>query len=149
MIAKMRLYGMESVEIKEVAYTELQAFIHQVRKQVFVVEQKVPSELEFDETDPLSTHVVAFIDKRAVATGRISRDGKIGRMAVLKRFRKKGVGQKILQKLIEIGHRNGLKKLYLSSQCHAILFYEKAGFKAQGPVYEEAGIDHRLMTLSI
>ena len=136
---------MGSIEIKEVAYTESKEFIHQVRKRVFIIEQKVPPELEFDEADPVSTHVVAFIDARPVATGRISRDGRIGRMAVLKSFRKKGIGQKILQKLIEIGHRNGLKKLYLSSQCHAIPFYEKAGFTAQGPVYEEAGIDHRLM----
>ena len=136
---------MRALEIKEVAYTQAQDFIHQVRKQVFIVEQKVPAELEFDEADPLAVHVVAFINSQPVATGRIAPDGKIGRMAVLKNFRKKGIGQKILQRLVDIGCHNGLKKLYLSSQCHAIPFYEKVGFTPQGPVYEEAGIDHRLM----
>jgi predicted GNAT family N-acyltransferase len=136
---------MEAFEVKEVAYTESQGFIHQVRKQVFIVEQKVPAELEFDDADPLSVHLVAFINGQPVATGRISPEGKIGRMAVLKNFRKKGIGQDILKRLVDIGCRLGLKELYLSSQCHAIPFYEKAGFMAQGPVYEEAGIDHRMM----
>jgi len=89
--------------------------------------------------------VVAFTNAQPVATGRISPDGKIGRMAVLRTYRKKGIGLKMLQRLIAIGRRKGLKKMYLSSQCHAIPFYEREGFKAQGPVYEEAGIDHRLM----
>jgi len=139
---------MEILEIKEVTYNGSQEFIHQVRKRVFVVEQKVPPELEFDETDPVSVHVLAFVNAKPVATGRISPDGKIGRMAVLKNFRKKGIGLKILLRLIDIGRRRGLNKIYLSAQRHAIPFYEKAGFTARGPVYAEAGIDHRLMIMS-
>ena len=140
---------MDFIEINEVSYFESKKFIHRVRNKVFIVEQKVPVELEFDEKDPVSSHVVAFIKQASIATGRIASDGKIGRMAVLKEFRRKGVGTKILEKLIQIGAENRIKKFYISSQCHAIPFYEKKGFFAEGPIYKEAGIDHRLMKKSI
>lgn len=136
---------LESIEIKKVSYSESKEFIHQVRNSVFIVEQNVPVELEFDEKDPISSHVVAFLSHHPIATGRITPDGKIGRMAVLKPFRKNGIGKKILNRLLNIGKESSLKKFYLSAQCHAIPFYEKMGFIAEGPLYKEAGIDHRLM----
>ena len=119
---------MDFIEINEVSYFESKKFIHRVRNKVFIVEQKVPVELEFDEKDPVSSHVVAFIKQASIATGRIASDGKIGRMAVLKEFRRKGVGTKILEKLISatayinFPPENRIKKFYLSSQCHAIPF---------------------------
>jgi len=131
--------------IKEVSYTLSKELINNVRYAVFVVEQNVPPELEFDDQDPMSVHVVALINLVPVATGRLAPDGKIGRMAVLKNFRIKGIGRKILLKLIEIGQGKGVREYYLSSQYHAIPFYEKMGFIAEGPMYVEAGIDHRLM----
>jgi len=134
-----------SLEIKEVSYISSKELIHKVRHAVFVVEQNIPPELEFDDKDPMSVHVMAIMNFVPVATGRLVPDGKIGRMAVLKNLRKKGIGRKILLKLIEIGRNKGVREYYLSSQCHAISFYEKMGFVAEGPKYLEAGIDHRLM----
>jgi len=134
-----------NLKIKEVSYKSFRELIHKVRYAVFVVEQNIPPELEFDDQDPMSVHVLALIDAAPVATGRLAPDGKIGRMAVLKNFREKGIGGKILSKLIEIGREKGIDQFYLSAQFHAISFYEKMGFIAEGPTYLEAGIDHCLM----
>lgn len=131
--------------IKEVTYASSIELIHNVRYAVFVAEQNVPQDLEFDDQDPMSIHVVAFKNLVPIGTGRLASDGKIGRMAVLKNFRKQGIGRKILLKLIQIGREKGIRKYYLSSQCHAIPFYEKMDFIAEGPTYLEAGINHRLM----
>jgi len=76
-------------------------------------------------------------------------DGHIGRMAVLKEHRSKGVGQKILLKLVEAAREKGWKQVELSSQIQAVAFYERFGFQRLGDVYVEAGIDHVDMRLDL
>jgi predicted GNAT family N-acyltransferase len=73
--------------------------------------------------------------------------GQIGRMAVLPQFRGKGIGKAILLKLVALAQTQKISSLMLHSQALAIPFYEKYGFNTQGPIYEEAGIDHRNMIL--
>lgn len=139
------LIPMTGIRIEPTDFHTDRDLIYGIRKTVFIVEQSVPEEIEVDEYDAAARHVLAFLDGRAVGTGRITADGRIGRMAVLADCRGCGVGRAILDALIDTGRRAGAPRLFLSAQCHAIPFYEKSGFVASGPVYQEAGIDHRHM----
>lgn len=114
-----------------------------VRLAVFVDEQGVPESEEIDDKDAEAIHVLAE-DEQAnpIATGRLTKDGRIGRMAVLESCRGKNIGFHILQKLIEEAKNTGFTQIRLSSQLHAIPFYEKAGFKRTGKIYDDCGIPH-------
>ena len=116
-----------------------------IRETVFVAEQGVPAEIEMDEMDAPCVHALAFGGARAVGTGRLLPDGHIGRMAVLKEFRGKGVGGALLAKLMEAAKSRGDREVLLSAQVHAVPFYQSYGFEPFGEVYEEAGIPHRDM----
>lgn len=120
--------------------------IRHIRYLVFVEEQQVPLDLDFDGRDPVCTHVLAYDDKgQAVGTGRIQKDGKIGRMAVLREARDQGVGAAMLHKLMQIAAEEGHTEVYLDAQEQASKFYEKNGFIADGDVFMDAGIPHRRM----
>lgn len=138
---------MASIDIRAASFATDVELIFSLRKTVFIDEQGVPEEIEMDELDPVCQHVVAWRDGVAVGTGRIASDGRIGRMAVIAGCRGEGIGGDILAGLIRLGQEIGLQHFYLSAQCQAIPFYEKAGFVASGPVYDDAGIEHRHMTL--
>jgi predicted GNAT family N-acyltransferase len=117
-----------------------------VRRRVFVEEQNVPEELEWDGEDARSRHVVALAgDGTPVGTGRLLRDGHIGRMAVLREWRGRGVGSAILARLLRLAAEAGHPLARLHAQTHAVRFYEKQGFAVQGGEFMEAGIPHVLM----
>ena len=121
------------------------AAVRQIRSQVFILEQQVPPELEWDEHEDHAVHVLCRRDGAPAAVGRlVITDGraKIGRVAVLKRYRGQGLGAAVCEKLIEIARDEGAKEIYLNAQLHARGFYEKLGFTARGEIFEEAGIDH-------
>jgi predicted GNAT family N-acyltransferase len=120
-----------------------------VRFEVFVKEQGVPAEIELDEADAQSIHALAFYDAQVVGTGRLLPDSHVGRMAVLKEFRGKGIGSALLVKLIEAASRRGDRSLVLSAQVHALNFYRAHGFVPEGEVYQDAGIPHQDMRRSI
>ncbi len=101
------------------------------------------------QNDPLCRHVLACDGNRPIGTGRIDPKGKVGRMAILPAYRGTGVGRRILEALIQYGKDNGLRHFYLSSQTHAVGFYEKAGFVRYGEEFEEAGIGHVMMAMDI
>jgi len=118
----------------------------ELRYAVFVDEQAVPIELERDEHDAVSLHAIAYApDGAALGTGRLLSDGHIGRMAVSRSVRGRGVGGAILEALVEQARLMGHSQAVLSAQCHAQPFYRAHGFAAQGAVYDDAGIDHILM----
>lgn len=116
-----------------------------LRREVFIVEQGVPEELEWDEYDAVSVHALALIDGEAVGCGRLLPDGHIGRMAVRKAFRRQGVGRALLDSLVTTAIGRGLSLLQLHAQIHAQGFYAQAGFVGEGDEFEEAGIPHRRM----
>jgi predicted GNAT family N-acyltransferase len=121
-----------------------------LRVEVFVVEQGVPIELEWDEADEVSTHAVAYDEAgQVIATGRLLPDGHIGRMAVRKSARGKGIGSEVLAALLEEAKRMRFHELVLNAQTHAIDFYFKHGFQIEGDEFLEAGIPHRRMTLAL
>lgn len=137
------------LKIELLDWPKAQAEAQRIRFIVFVDEQRVPPELEMDEHDAMSLHAIAFSEGKAVGTGRLLLDGHIGRMAVLKEWRGRGVGRALLQALVEAARRRGDRDVVLNSQVHALGFYGAEGFKAEGPVYEEAGIPHQVMRLKL
>ena len=121
-----------------------------LRIEVFVVEQGVPVELEWDEADQISTHAVAYDEAgQPVATGRLLPDGHIGRMAVRKSARGQGIGAEVMQALLNEAKRLGYRELVLHAQTHAIAFYTRYGFELHGDTFMEAGIPHQMMTLAL
>ena len=114
-----------------------------VRTPVFVKEQRVPHDIEIDEFDPLYLHVIATdADGNPVGTARMSDDGHIGRCAVLKQYRGRGIGAFLVTMLIDKAVDSGLQSVYLNSQVSAVPFYEKLGFVPNGPEFIEAAIVH-------
>jgi predicted GNAT family N-acyltransferase len=116
-----------------------------IRFTVFCEEQGVPLDIELDEEDPLSIHAVAYEGGKPVATARLLPDGHIGRMAVLKHWRGRGIGGLMLTRLIERAKQRGDREVVLSAQIHAAPFYAAHGFVAHGEEYMEAGIRHQAM----
>ena len=114
-----------------------------LRVEVFVIEQGVPIELEWDEGDTVSIHAVAYDDdNEPVATGRLLPDGHIGRMAVSKSLRGQGIGSLVLGTLLKEARRQGHTRLVLHAQVTARAFYVRHGFIAEGDDFMEAGMAH-------
>jgi len=122
-----------------------------VRHAVFVHEQKVPIEIEVDDGDPVSFHVLARdSSNRSIGTARISREGRIGRVAVLKEWRKQGVGTAVMRYRINHAKESRVSdRLMLHAQTWTIGFYESLGFVAEGEEFSEANIPHRTMILEL
>jgi len=124
--------------------------LQEVRTEVFVHEQGVPLELELDELDPASRHVLAESDQgQAIGTGRLLPDGHIGRMAVLSDWRGRGVGTAMLTELLEMARAAGLDAVVLNAQTHALGFYARFGFEPQGEAFLDAGLPHLSMRLKL
>jgi predicted GNAT family N-acyltransferase len=124
--------------------------LYQIRRIVFVEEQSVPEELEQDEHDEACWHVLARdADGHPIGTGRLLGDGHIGRIAVLKPWRGRGLGNAIMVKLIAMAKERGFAEVMLNAQVYALDFYRSLGFKAEGEAFMEAGIPHRAMRLTL
>jgi predicted GNAT family N-acyltransferase len=122
-----------------------------IRLRVFVREQGVPVEIEMDGDDKRALHFLALKAGKTVGTARVvmhHKSAKVGRMAVLKTYRGKGVGTKLLKRAIATATRLGAQKIYLHAQVNVIGFYEALAFRCVGPVFTEAGIPHRKMILT-
>lgn len=120
--------------------------IREIRERVFIDEQSVPRDIEWDGLDPQCVHVLAETANRdAIGTGRLQKSGKIGRMAVLRPWRGRQVGSQILSCLLEAAKQQGIAEVYLHAQTGALDFYTRFGFAAEGEEFREADIPHRLM----
>lgn len=126
-----------------------QAQIKSIRRQVFVEEQSVPEQLEWDGLDETASHWLAWEDGKAVATARLLPDGHLGRMAVLADYRRQGIGAQLLRTLINTASDRQLLELYLHAQLHAIPLYQSAGFNLEGDEFLDAGMPHRTMRLRL
>ena len=117
-----------------------------VRESVFVNEQKVPPEMERDEFDALSYHVVAYgSNQQVIGTGRLLPDGHIGRLAVVSDWRGRGVGRALMDALMDEADARGYDQLQLNAQTQALGFYRQFAFVEVGMNFMEAGIPHRTM----
>jgi len=136
--------------ITEASWSQQGSILSNLRKIVFIVEQNVPQEEEWDGLDEDSWHWLACDEKeQPIGTSRLLPDGQIGRMAVLKEFRGKGVGAALLERAVEKARHLGMSQVFLNAQTHAEVFYRKAGFIPEGEEFMEAGIPHQRMTQQI
>ncbi len=121
-----------------------------IRQRVFVHEQGVPAHEETDETDATATHVLALAEGKPIGTGRIVRllsgEAKIGRMAVVQGWRRRGVGSRLLIFLEEQAKLQGVVRAVLNSQTYVKAFYARHGYTEEGEVFTEAGIEHIRMS---
>ena len=137
--------------VRDADFTADFTSIRLVREAVFIDEQRVPRELEFDERDPKCRHVLAFDGTAPVGTGRLDLDygGKVGRVAVLATHRRRGVGIAVMERLHEIARERKLAQLWCNAQLTAVPFYERLGYVSSGPVFVEADIDHVRMQIEL
>lgn len=123
-----------------------------LRREVFVEEQHVPEELEIDEEDKIAFHLLVLKTEEAVATLRMLPHGesiKIGRVAVKKEYRRRGLGTRLVTLAIEHAVRGEFIDAILDAQLESIPFYEGLGFLEEGDVFMDAGIPHKKMRLGI
>lgn len=127
----------------------LRAKAYALRREVFVVEQRVPAEIELDEQDAEAFHAVALLGDRCIGTGRLVVQaggvGRVGRMAVDAAFRRCGIGDLVLAALEGRARAQGLREIELHAQCYVERFYAKHGYAREGATFEEAGIEHVVM----
>lgn len=123
------------------------AALRRVRTRVFVEEQNVPLDLEWDGLDADCVHMLAMAGEKAIGTGRLTPDGHIGRMAVIADWRGRGVGAALLIQLMKAARARGDRYCELNAQVSAIGFYERFGFRTEGETFLDAGIVHRRMHL--
>lgn len=136
--------------VREVEWHTYAVELRAIRRAVFIEEQRVPEELEWDDVDARCHHVLAYTSEgEAIGTGRLLPDGHIGRMAVLLAWRGKGAGSAILQVLLTLARRHRFAVARLNAQTHAVGFYAKHGFAVTGEEFMEAGIPHRAMLLRL
>ena len=137
------------IDIQGVDWYQQQGALKAIRKSVFIDEQHVPRDLEWDGQDDDCIHFLASLNAIPVATARLTARGQIGRMAVLREYRGIGIGSRLLAAVIEQARQSGFKQVFLHAQVNVIGFYEKSGFSAEGDIFIDAGIEHRTMRLSI
>jgi predicted GNAT family N-acyltransferase len=136
--------------VRILAWREALPLARPVRDKVFIEEQRVPRELEWDEWDESCDHAVA-VDAagNAIGTARLLPDGRIGRMAVLKERRGKGVGAALLRAMLDRARERSMTRAVLHAQVRAAGFYRRFGFRERGEEFLEAGIPHVEMTLEL
>lgn len=137
----------------EIAVSDDLASCHLLRRIVFIEEQGVSEAEEMDDLDDGGIHILATENAIPIGTARVHIKGevaKIGRVCVLKAHRGTGLGAALINAAIDEARQHAaVKTVKLGAQLHALGFYEKLGFVAQGPVFDDAGIDHREMVLSL
>jgi predicted GNAT family N-acyltransferase len=134
-----------SIRVREADWERDCETLERLRTTVFVLEQGVPRQIEWDGRDREARHVIAEVDGEAVGCGRLLAEGRIGRLAVLAEHRGTGLGGALLDALLLLAQRQGLSGVYLHAQEDAVGFYARAGFRGDGTVFEEAGIRHCTM----
>ncbi len=146
--------GESVVDLKTGSWDELKDGAAALRTEVFVEEQEIPQELEWDEHDAKALHALVLNKLgQPVATGRLLQPqpklAQIGRMAVSKALRGGNLGRMVIDSLVEAARQRGDHQVILHAQCSAEGFYRRLGFKAHGEVFQDAGIDHIEMTLKL
>lgn len=135
--------------VKYGSWDQLQQDAKLIRKLVFISEQNIPEQDEWDDQDAISQHFVVYDQNQPIATARLLANNSVGRVAVLKAYRGQGIGRLIMLEIIAYAQAQKRPNLQLSSQVHAISFYEKLGFSIQGDEYDECGIPHIEMVMPI
>ena len=138
---------MSQFKIRAGRWDELQNDAKLIREQVFIQEQQIAVEDEWDAEDAVSLHFVVYDQDQPIATARLLQNNSVGRVAVLKSHRGTGIGKLLMQQIIQQAKHEQREFLKLSSQVHAMQFYAGLGFKVEGEQYLDCGIPHIDMRL--
>ena len=138
---------MSQFTIRTGRWDELQNDAKLIREQVFIQEQQIAVEDEWDAEDAVSLHFVVYAQDQPIATARLLQNNSVGRVAVLKSHRGAGIGKLLMQQIIQQAKHQQREFLKLSSQVHAIQFYAGLGFNVEGEQYLDCGIPHIDMQL--
>ncbi|MEZ2904053.1 GNAT family N-acetyltransferase [Acinetobacter terrestris] len=138
---------MSQFSIRTGRWDELQNDAKLIREQVFIQEQQIAVEDEWDAEDAISVHFVVYDQDQPIATARLLQNNSVGRVAVLKSHRGLGIGKLLMHQIIQQAKHQQREFLKLSSQVHAIQFYAGLGFKVEGEQYLDCGIPHIDMRL--
>ena len=133
---------MSDIHVRLAHWQKDNADLRRIREAVFVAEQAVPAELEWDDEDIEAMHFLACEGDYPIGTARLLADGQIGRVSVLKDWRGLKVGEKLMQAVIAEAEKRGLRQQMLTAQVHATPFYERLGFRIVSDEYLDAGIPH-------
>lgn len=139
----------EDIQISRVRWEDSGPVLAEIRREVFIMEQGVPAELELDDHDATARHFLALApDGEPIGTARLLPSGRIGRVAVLSSWRGKGIGRVLMTEVLRAACEPGLPRPHLHAQVPTIPFYESLGFVVCGEGFEEAGIAHQPMELA-
>lgn len=130
------------MEISFVRWEDAQSELRHIRQMVFIEEQQVPEELEWDEDDKIAVHMLGKTDGQPAACARLTSDGRFGRLAVLKEHRKQGWGSKLIRLAEKFLHSKKINKIYLHSQANSYYFYFQHGFRPTKEMLWDANIPH-------
>lgn len=133
---------MNRIHVRVASWQKDNADIRRIREAVFIAEQSVPAELEWDADDINATHFLACEGDYAVGTARLLPDGEIGRVSVLKDWRGMKIGDALMHAVLAQAQARGLNPQRLSAQVQAAPFYERLGFSVVGDEFLEVGIAH-------
>ncbi len=139
----------DSIVVRTADWHSDKKHLTQIRRLVFIEEQKVPENLEWDEFDQSAIHFLVTHKNQPVGCARLKADGQIGRMAILANIRNQGIGSKLLQFVLQQAVTENLNTVYLHAQLTAVSFYQKHGFKVSGEFFFEANIPHREMSRKV
>ncbi len=146
--------GAPMLDVRVGTWDELGREAQAIRSAVFVQEQQIPAELEWDAADANCVHAVAYNRfGMALGTGRLLEHApgvaKIGRMAVLSTLRGSAIGRALLEALVDAARQRGEHEVILHAQQSAVGFYSRAGFTPRGEPFDEAGIAHLEMVRAL
>ena len=140
---------MTALKIHYANWAEIEQDARQIRTAVFIEEQNIVAEDEWDESDSVALHFIFYDENQPIATARLLENNSIGRVAVLEQYRGKGIGRLLMEKIIEQAKLEKRPFLKLSAQVHAIIFYQNLGFTVQGDPYLDCGIPHNDMLMQL
>jgi len=144
------MQGTPPFHVRQARWPQDQDALRSVRARVFIAEQGVPEQLEWDGKDAQALHLLAETDSGiAIGTARLLADGRLGRMAVLADYRGRGVGRTLLEQALKLARRQGLATVTVHAQMQVVPFYQRFGFDSVGGSFLEAGIRHQAMRLTV
>lgn len=136
--------------VRQARWPQDEPALRRVRASVFIVEQGVPEQLEWDGRDAQALHLLAETNSDVpIGSARLLPDGRLGRMAVVAAYRGRGVGRALLEQALELAKQQRLGSLTLHAQIQVVPFYRRFGFRCVGDSFLEAGIRHQAMQLTI
>jgi len=135
----------DNIQFITTSWKQSRQELKQIRTSVFIEEQHVPTELEWDEFDEQSIHFLALLNNNPIATARLKPDGQIGRMAIIKNYRNKGIGTELLKTVLLQAKNYDYNMVYVHAQKQAVNFYKQFNFIHNGTEFMDAGIKHIAM----